>query len=114
MTVRSRRPPPLANQLPMMVSVSPGSLPAVGGVEEVDSRLVGDVHDGVRVFLGGSGPEVHRAETKPGDSEAGTAQIGEIHMAAFHLRAAGGSTPPAPGAGISTRGGGCPEAPPVV
>jgi hypothetical protein len=52
MTVRSRRPPPLANQLPMMVSVSPRlAAVAVGGVEEVDPHIVGEVHDGVRVFL---------------------------------------------------------------
>jgi hypothetical protein len=36
---------------------------------------VGEVHDGVRVFLGGPGPKVHRAKTKSGDSKAGTAEI---------------------------------------
>src|SRR5688572_1786404 len=52
---------------------------AVGGVEEVDPLLMGDVHDGVRVLLGGSGSKVHRAETKSGDTKAGTAEIGEVH-----------------------------------
>jgi hypothetical protein len=52
---------------------------AVGGVEEVNTRIVGEVHDVVRVFLGGSGPEIHRAKTKSGDLKAGTAKIGEVH-----------------------------------
>ena len=52
---------------------------AVGGVEEVNPRLVGNVHDRVRVVLGGLGPEVHGAETKSGDLKAGTAEISEVH-----------------------------------
>ena len=47
------------------------------------------VHDGMRVFLRGSGPEVHRAQTKSRDSKASAAEIGKSIQAAFHLRAGG-------------------------
>ena len=75
---------------------------AVGGVEEVDPRLMGVVHDGVRVFLGGSGPEVHRAETKSGDLKAGTAEISEVHSGSFSPPRSGGTVYPEwPGDGAS-------------
>jgi hypothetical protein len=67
---------------------------AVGGVEEIDARLVGDVHDGVRVFLRRSGPEVHRAKTKSGNFEAGTAEIGEVHSGSLSPPRSGGMAVP--------------------
>ena len=93
-TVRSRRPPPLANQLPTMVSVAPLPLLSVdvGGVEEVDALVVGGVHDRVRVGLGGERAEVHGAEAQAADGEAGTAEVGEFHGS--HLAAPRQTHPP--------------------
>ena len=66
-TTFSRRPPPCANQLPMIVSVAPGALVAavaVRGVEEVDAELERAIHDREGVGLGGLRAEVHRAEAE--------------------------------------------------
>ena len=92
--MRSRRPPPPANQSPMISSVQPGCdsvvlgeltgralypAVAVGGVEEVDADLVRVIHDGVRFGGRGQRPEVHRAEAEAANAQAGTAKVDVFH-----------------------------------
>ena len=52
---------------------------AVGGVEEVDARVEGAVHDGVRVLFRGVRAEVHGAEHDARDEKAGTTEVGVLH-----------------------------------
>ena len=59
----------------------------VGGVEEVDARLVGDVHDRVRVLLRVWGRS-SSCRGRVGRLEAGPAESVKSIRAAFHLRAA--------------------------
>ena len=51
----------------------------VRGVEEVDARLQGGVHEGVAVALVGLGAEVHRPQDEAADLESGASELRVLH-----------------------------------